>query len=351
MRRRRGPGAAFPRRRGCGRRWRIQMVAWGVAPERSFTGYNATMSGTSVALLFKTGQCALLLGMLLPPHALRAQLRSVEQRTANGVLEGVVSADGKVRTFKGIPYAAPPVGPLRWKAPQPAAPWTGVRQATGYGARCMQAPIYSDMIFHDTGPSEDCLYLNLWMPATPVQPKLPVMVWIYGGGFAAGATSEPRQDGGNLSKKGVVVVSMNYRLGIFGFFSHPALARESGHNAAGNYGLLDQVAALKWVKDNIADFGGDPGNVTIFGESAGSFSVSALMASPLAQGLFKRAIGESGAFFGDTLPLQPHAKTEKADLEFAKSRGAKSLAALRAKPAEEILQASLKQPSLRFAPN
>src|ERR1035438_4871955 len=251
------------------------------------------MSATSAALL-KAGQCALLLGMLLPPLGLRAQLRYVEQRTANGVLEGGVSADGKVRPFKGIPYAAPPVGPLRWKAPLPAAAWTGVRPATEYGARCMQAPIYPGMIFHDAGPSEDCLYLNLWMPATPVQPKLPVMVWIYGGGFAAGATSEPRQDGGNLSKKGVLVVSMNYRLGIFGFFSHPALARESGHNAAGNYGLLDQVAALKWVKDNIADFGGDPGNVTIFGESAGSFSVSALMASPLSQGLFRRAIGESG---------------------------------------------------------
>ena len=279
-------------------------------------------------------------------------MRSVEQRTANGVLEGVVSADGKVRTFKGIPFAAPPVGALRWKAPQPAAAWTGVRKATEYGARCMQAPIYSDMIFHDSGPSEDCLYLNLWMPAAPVQPRLPVMVWIYGGGFAAGATSEPRQDAGNLSKKGVLVVSMNYRLGIFGFFSHPALAKESGHNAAGNYGLLDQVAALKWVRDNIAVFGGDPDNVTIFGESAGSFSVSALMASPLAQGLFRRAIGESGAFFGDTLRAQPRAETEKADGEFAKSSlGTDSMEALRAKPAAEVLQAASKPGGPRFVPN
>ena len=185
------------------------------------------------------------------------QIRYEELRTANGVLEGVISADGKVRTFKGIPFAAAPVGPLRWKAPQPAAPWTGVRKAAEYGPRCMQAPIYADMIFHDAGPSEDCLYLNLWMPAAPSAPatapaKLPVMVWIYGGGFAAGATSEPRQDGGNLSKKGVLVVSMNYRLGIFGFFSHPELARESGHNASGNYGLMDQLAALEWVKKNIA---------------------------------------------------------------------------------------------------
>ena len=310
------------------------------------------MSGTSASILLKTGQCALLAGILLLPHALRAQLRSVEQRTANGVLEGVISADGKVRTFKGIPYAAPPVGPLRWKAPQPAAAWTGVRKATEYPARCMQAPIYPDMIFHDNGPSEDCLYLNLWMPAAPAQPRLPVMVWIYGGGFAAGATSEPRQDGGNLSKKGVLVVSMNYRLGIFGFLAHPALAKESGHDATGNYGLLDQVAALKWVRDNIAVFGGDPNNVTIFGESAGSFSVSALMASPLAQGLFRRAIGESGAFFGDTLRMQSRAETEKAGVEFAKSSlGTDSLEALRAKPAAEILQAAAKPGAARFVPN
>jgi para-nitrobenzyl esterase len=288
----------------------------------------------------------------IAPHPLHAQLRYVRQRTANGVLEGVVSADGKVRTFKGIPYAAPPVGPLRWKPPQPAAPWTGIRKATEYPARCMQTRVFSDMIFHDDGPSEDCLYLNLWMPAVPATPKLPVMVWIYGGGFVAGATSEPRQDGGNLSKKGVLVVSMNYRLGIFGFFSHPELARESGHNASGNYGLMDQLAALQWVHDNIAVFGGDPDNVTIFGESAGSFSVSALMASPLARGLFKRAIGESGAFFGNTLPARPLAETEKADVEFAKSAlGTDSLEALRAKPAEEVLQAAAKRGAPRFTPN
>ena len=149
----------------------------------------------------------------------------------------------------------------------------------------MQARIYGDMIFRDNGPSEDCLYLNVWTPAAPSPGHLPVMVWIYGGGFTAGSASEPRQDGENLAKKGVVVVSMNYRLGVFGFFSHPELTKESGHNASGNYGLLDQMAALEWVRQNIAAFGGDPDNVTIFGESAGSFSVSALMASPLAQGL------------------------------------------------------------------
>jgi para-nitrobenzyl esterase len=278
---------------------------------------------------------------------------TVQQKTADGVLEGVISADGQVRTFKGVPFAAPPVGPLRWKAPQPVAPWTGVRKASEFGARCMQGNIYSDMVFHDAGPSEDCLYLNLWMPAKPATSKLPVMVWIYGGGYQAGATSEARQDGGNLSKHGVIVVSMNYRLGIFGFFSHPELARESGHNATGNYGLLDQLAAIQWVRKNIAAFGGDPANVTIFGESAGSFSVSALVASPLAKGLFKRAIGESGAYLSaGTLPLKPHADTEKSDLAFAKANlGTDSLADLRAKPADEILAAALKEKGAHFVPN
>jgi para-nitrobenzyl esterase len=269
-----------------------------------------------------------------------AQIRYVQLKTADGVLEGVVSADGKVRTFKGIPFAAPPVGPLRWKAPQPPAPWTGVRKASEYGARCMQGSIYSDMIFHDTGPSEDCLYLNLWMPANPGRAKLPVMVWIYGGGYQAGATSEPRQDGGNLSKKGVLVVSMNYRLGIFGFFSHPELAKESGHDSSGNYGLLDQLAALQWVRKNIATFGGDPDNVTIFGESAGSFSVSALVASPLAKGLFQRAIGESGAYLSsETLPLKPRAETGESRSARLPSPGAGRpirCAELRAKSADEF---------------
>lgn len=294
----------------------------------------------------------ILCGLLLSAAGARAQLRNVQQRTPKGVLEGVISADGKVRAFKGIPYAAPPTGALRWKAPQPLAPWTGVRKASEFGARCMQAPIFGDMVFKDAGQSEDCLHLNVWAPAVPATSKLPVMVWIYGGGFAAGATSEPRQDGANLSRKGVVVVSMNYRLGIFGFFSHPELTSESGHNASGNYGLMDQLEALRWVRDNIAAFGGDPGNVTIFGESAGSFSVSALMASPLAKGLFHRAIGESGAFFGETLGLKTREETEKSNLEFAKtSVGTDSLAALRAKTAEDLMKAIPKGPGLRFVPN
>jgi len=296
---------------------------------------------------------AVSVALLFGAHAVHAQeLRFVQQRTANGVLEGVVSADGKVRTFKGIPYAAPPVGPLRWKAPQPPAPWTGVRKAVDYGPRPMQGRIYSDMIFHDAGPSEDCLYLNLWMPEQGPHKKLPVMVWIYGGGFAAGGTSEPRQDGGNLSKKGVLVVSMNYRLGVFGFFAHPELTRESGHNASGNYGLLDQVAALEWVHTNIANFGGDPDNVTIFGESAGSFSVSALMASPLTKGLFRRAIGESGAFFSTTLPAKSLEEAEAAGLKFADSAfGTNSIEALRAIPAQTLLEGSLKETERHYSAN
>jgi para-nitrobenzyl esterase len=278
-------------------------------------------------------------------------LAADQVHTDAGVVEGTASADAKVRIFKGIPFAAPPVGALRWKAPQPVPSWTGVRKAAEFGARCMQGRIFGDMVFRDNGPSEDCLYLNVWTPATSSKARLPVMVWIYGGGFAAGSASEPRQDGENLAKKGVVVVSFNYRLGVFGFFSHPALTRESDHHASGNYGLLDQVAALDWVRRNVAAFGGNPGKVTIFGESAGSFAVSALMASPLAQGLFQRAIGESGAFFGTTLASPPLAQAEEVDGKFADSLGAHSLDALRAKPAQELLDAALKQHEIWFAPN
>ncbi len=284
--------------------------------------------------------------------ALRAQqVTYVQQSTSDGRLEGVVSADGKVRTFKGIPYAAPPLGPLRWKAPQAVVPWSGVRRAVDYGPRPMQGVIFPDMVFNDGGPSEDCLYLNLWMPADPPAKKLPVMVWIYGGGFSAGSSSEPRQDGGNLSKKGVLVVSLNYRLGVFGFLAHPELSRESGHNASGNFGLLDQVAALEWVRRNIATFGGDPDQVTIFGESAGSFSVSALMASPLARGLFQRAIGESGAFLGSQLQAYPLAESERTGAKFARAvTGRDSLAALRAAPAQALLDLTLKDWGGHFWP-
>ncbi len=259
-------------------------------------------------------------------------------KTATGVIEG--KDGGAFRAFLGIPFAAPPVGELRWKPPVPAAKWEGVRKATEFGSRCMQAPIFDDMVFRDPGGSEDCLTLNVWVPTKASSAKLPVMVWIYGGGYQAGGTSEQRQDGTVLAQQGVVVVSMNYRLGIFGFFTHPELAKESGRNSAGNYGLLDQLAALRWVHDNISEFGGDPGNVTIFGESAGSFSVSAHMASPLAKGLFEKAIGESGAAFSTGGQFEPLAKREVEDAKLTSSRlKVETLAELRAVPAQKLIDA------------
>ena len=273
--------------------------------------------------------------------------KSIDQvKTRSGTLKGTLSADGKVRAFKGIPYAAPPVGPLRWKAPQPESRWQGVREANAFGARCMQGNVFGDMVFRDSGPSEDCLYLNVWSPVPEGKNHvlLPVMVWIYGGGYVGGASSEPRQDGEMLAKKGVVVVSMNYRLGVFGFLAHPGLAKETGRSGSGNYGLLDQVAALEWVQKNIKAFGGDPFNVTIFGESAGSFSVSGLMASPLGKGLFQKAIGESGAFFGSSLAVQPIAQAQLTGEKFASSVGASSIDELRAKPADDLLKATMKNP-------
>ena len=241
--------------------------------------------------------------------------------------------------FKGIPYAAVPVGPLRWKEPQPVVRWTGVRLADHFGPRCMQAPVYSDMIFRDSGNSEDCLHLNVWTPAKSNSDHLPVMVWIHGGGFQAGASSEPRQDGEVLAAKGVIVVSINYRMGIFGFMAHPDLTKESAHHASGNYGLLDQAQALRWVHHNIKAFGGDPAKVTIFGESAGSFSVSALMASPLSRELIAGAIGESGAFFGPTLEAKNLADSEALGAKFATAQTS-DLAALRAMSADKLLAAS-----------
>ncbi|HEV2197591.1 MAG TPA: carboxylesterase family protein [Candidatus Acidoferrum sp.] len=278
-------------------------------------------------------------------------------KTESGVVEGVATASPGVRIFRGIPFAAPPVGALRWNAPQPVKAWKGVRKAAEFGPRCMQAPVFSDMIFRDRADkpmSEDCLYLNVWTPAQSAQDGLAVMVWFYGGGFQAGSSSEPRYDGENFATKGIIVVSVNYRLGVFGFLSHPGLTKESREHASGNYGLMDQIAGLIWVKKNIAAFGGDPDKVTIAGESAGSLSVSALMASPLAKGLFRGAIGESGAFFGRPpagSAMQALSETEKTGTKFAESIGAKDLAALRTKTAEELLAAAQKDPSVRFWPS
>lgn len=282
---------------------------------------------------------------LSTPMALRAQVQ-----TTNGPVQGVASPDAAIRAFRGIPFAAPPVGNLRWQAPQPVAPWTGTRDATAFGPRCMQAPIFSDMIFRDAN-SEDCLYLNVWTPAKQAAEKLPVMVWIYGGGFQAGSASEPRQDGERLAGKGVVVVSFNYRLGVFGFLAHSELTAESKHSASGNYAFLDQVAALRWVHENIAAFGGDPGNVTIFGESAGSFSVSALMASPLTTGLIHKAIGESGAFFSAATLASPTLDVaEQVGRALADNVRVTSLAALRALSSDSILKAAMALKERSFGP-
>ena len=292
---------------------------------------------------------AIAMGVLVAAsHVVSAQVK-----TDAGLIEGTTSADGAVRAFLGVPYAAPPVGPLRWKAPQPVAPWQGVRKATAFGARCIQGRIFDDMIFRDE-MSEDCLYLNVWTPAPTSGGHLPVMVWIYGGGFQGGSASEPRQDGEALARKGVVVVSMNYRLGVFGYFAHPELTRSSDTHASGNQGLLDQIAALKWVQKNIAALGGDPGNVLIFGESAGSFAVSAHMASPLSRGLFHKAIGESGAYLGGpsgALVPKSLAASEEAGTKFAAAVGAASLDALLAKPADDVLKATVSRPPAEwFAP-
>jgi para-nitrobenzyl esterase len=283
-----------------------------------------------------------LLAMVIAPFISYGAIEEPQVKIASGIVEG--KEVGGVRMFLGIPYAAPPVRELRWKPPVLPAKWMGVRKAVEFGSHCMQGRVYGDMNFRDSGGSEDCLFINVWTPAKTSQAKLPVMVWIYGGGFVAGSTSEPRQDGEQLARQGVVVVSMNYRLGIFGFLVHPELTKESGRNSAGNYGLLDQVAALKWVQQNVAAFGGDPANVTIFGESAGSFSVSTLMASPLARGLFEKAIGESGAAFSTTgLTFEPRAVREEKDLNLVRSTlGIQTLAELRAVPAQKLLDVFFK---------
>ena len=276
-------------------------------------------------------------------------------KTDRGKVQGKMSADGQARDFLGIPYAAPPIGPLRWKPPQPAAKWAGVRQATSFGFRCMQQEPSSDMVFRDPGESEDCLTLNVWTPAAKTKGKLPVMVWIYGGGFVGGTTSEPRQDGEHLTRKGVLVVSMNYRMGIFGFLATDELVAEDPHHSAGNYGLLDELACLQWVRRNIAAFGGDPDNVTIFGESAGSFAVSAQMASPLAKGLFAHAIGESGgAFASKELSFPPLEESVKLNEGYIRSVGGDtSLAALRALGSDQILKLARAKPAheRHFQPN
>lgn len=262
-------------------------------------------------------------------------------QTAGGRVEGTTTTSG-IRAFRGIPYAAPPTNELRWREPQPVQSWSGVRRTKQFGPRCMQQAIFGDMGFRSSGMSEDCLYLNVWTPAGSANEKLPVLVYFYGGGFVAGDGSEARYDGESMAGKGIVALTVNYRLGAFGFMAHPELTRESAHQASGNYGLLDQAAALRWVKENIAAFGGDPNRITIAGESAGSISVSAQMASPLSRELIAGAIGESGAQINPTFAPVPLTRGEQNGLKFAQDLGAKSIAELRTLSSQEILDAAAK---------
>ena len=281
----------------------------------------------------------------------RAQNRGPVVHLASGGLRGVTQ--NATTVFKGIPYAAPPVGDLRWREPQPPTAWRGIRDATKFGSACVQdsAGLYPFMAplaaaygtsfaYEPVSSSEDCLYLNLWTPEWPVRHALPVMVWFHGGSNRVGSGSEPVYDGTYLAAHGVLVVTINYRLGVMGFFSHPALTAESPHRTSGNYGLLDQLAALAWVQKNIAQFGGDPANVTIFGESAGAVDAGTLVASPLSAGLFRRVISESGPPFGMG-PMHTRAEDEAAGTAVARALTGNSpspLAALRKMPAMELAQ-------------
>jgi para-nitrobenzyl esterase len=290
-----------------------------------------------------TAICSLLLvaGALPAGAALKQPIQTV-----SGPLQGVPGKNSEVTVFRGVPYAAPPVGDLRWRDPQPVVAWQAPRQASKFGNVCMQNALkpgsfYQVEFYESPEPmGEDCLYLNVWTAAAQASEKRPVMVWLHGGGFVEGSGSLPSFDGEALARKGVVLVTINYRLGVFGFLAHPELSRESSFHASGNYGMLDQLAALKWVKANISRFGGDPENVTIFGQSAGASSVLNLCASPLAAGYFRRAIVQSGGFMGGGDLRAAEANGER----FATLLGAKSIAELRSKPAAEIQRRAIPPP-------
>jgi para-nitrobenzyl esterase len=266
-----------------------------------------------------------------------------------GLLQDQSPDQSGIRSFKGIPYAAAPVGDLRWKPTAPVTAWNGVRSTSEWGARCMQSNRLGPLDPLNQRMDEDCLYLNIWTPAkaaTAAHTKLPVMVWIHGGSNSNGAASQPEYMGAKLARNGVIVVSLNYRLDVFGYLAHPDLTKESSTMSSGNYGLLDQIAALKWVQKNIAEFGGDPQRVTVFGESAGAIDVSLLMVSPLTSGLFSRAIGESGAALSRQPGFGPKvlATGESDGLKFAQSLNAGSIAEMRAMPATAIMEAAAKAP-------
>lgn len=272
-----------------------------------------------------------------------SRLQPGQLKVEGGIIQGTVMEDMNI--YKGIPFAAAPVGDLRWKAPQSVKAWEGVKQTTEYAPAPMQGGN------PPSGKSEDCLYLNVWTPAKSADEKLPVMVWIYGGGFSFGSTSEPVSDGQALADKGVVLVSIAYRVGQLGFLAHPELSAESPEGVSGNYGLLDQMAALKWIQKNIAAFGGDPERVTIFGESAGGISVSMLCASPLAKGLFHGAISQSGGSFGPSRPttypgenMKTLKQAESDGIEYVKQQGGTSIADLRKMEAEKFIPAGWTMP-------
>ena len=286
----------------------------------------------------------LLLPLLLLCCSVIAQNKNLDVvATDAGKVSGLTNQAGDVRIYKGIPFAAPPVGDLRWKEPQPVKPWEDVKKCTDFAASPMQSKpdpfgVYTREFLIPYEPiSEDCLYLNVWTAAKTPSEKRPVLVYIYGGGFVSGGAGVPIYDGEAMAKKGIIFVVINYRVGIFGFFAHPELTRESPHNASGNYGLMDQLAALIWVKKNIAAFGGDPHKVTIAGQSAGSTSVNCLVASPLSKGLFSGAIAESGASFISQQGSGGLREAEAAGVKTATALDASTIAELRSKPAAELL--------------
>ncbi|MGZ3233729.1 MAG: carboxylesterase/lipase family protein [Croceibacterium sp.] len=296
-------------------------------------------------------QTLVALGAALALMSGTAHAAITQAQTAAGAVQGE-AVDG-IGEFKGIPFAAPPLGDLRWKAPQPVAPWQGVRRTVAFGPACMQGPILAQM-GSAAAQSEDCLYIDVWTPANTPADKLPVIAWIYGGGFNSGATSVPMYDGANFAHQGVVLVSLSYRVGPFGFLATPELSAESGHGS-GNFGLLDLIAALHWVHDNIGQFGGDPAKVTIMGHSAGSMAVSELVASPLARGLFRGAIAESGANFAPPgsfaaagVPLL--AQAEANDKAWLAGLGASTLAEARALPVDKLEAAQRDKGAPRFWP-
>ncbi len=293
--------------------------------------------------------CALITMLALAAGTAHAQnVVHVSQGTARGMI------DRGARAWLGIPFAAPPTGDLRWKPPMPAAPWSGVLKADRFAASCQQvaAPQGLGPWSHEYATSdpvsEDCLYLNIWTPPLKSATKRPVLVWIYGGGFGSGSGAVPIYNGAALAKKGIVVVNMNYRVGIYGFFAHADLDKENPQGASGNYGLMDQIAALKWVRANVAAFGGDPDNVTIAGQSAGAASVHFLIDSPMAKGLFVRAIAESGSGMG--LDPAPHASAEAAGAKFATAAGVTTLAQLRALTPDQLLAAAKAAGGMNFGP-